>query len=232
MKHTSTGSNRAFPWAALVTWLALPGILLWLTYLTNNSLPFWAHQLYYLPLGSWMGRPFFEPDSEVMFWAKPAGRWATGILYLSVVAAITYCLDRFRRWPNTMWRHVAAFAAVIALSNVAANYFDVYPRSYPEFSYGRVDALADLCALWFALIGGWISGRYGFAIAAAMLYLAYSVLGMYFVINAFGVGLQQALAANALNTATSMGAAALGACVGVFLSSPRGRAPIPQKSAE
>jgi hypothetical protein len=218
---TWTGSNRALPWMLVAAWLVLPGILWWMAYVLDSLYPFLAHQLYYLPLGSWMGLPFFEPDAEVMFSVKPAGRWATATFYLALAAAITFGLDRFGKWRNTLWRQLAAFAAVLAVSHAAGNLFNIHGRSYAAFSYGRTDALADLCALWFALLGGWLSGRYRFAIAMMMLHLSYGLLGMYYVQNAFHVGWPEVVAANAINTAVSMGAVALGACVGVFIRQRR-----------
>jgi hypothetical protein len=46
---------------------------------------FYAHQLYYLPIGSWLGEPFFRPDSEVWFFVKPLGRILTPMIYLAIL---------------------------------------------------------------------------------------------------------------------------------------------------
>ena len=45
---------------------------------------FLLHQIYYLPIGSWLGEPFFMPDSEVSFWVLMPGRILMPIIYLVV----------------------------------------------------------------------------------------------------------------------------------------------------
>ncbi len=221
MSNATSGSKRALPWAMLAAWMVLPALLWWMSVWLDNLIPMAAHQVYYLPLGSWLGPPFFVPDGDLGFWVKPAGRWVTATFYLGVATLITFGLDRLGRWRNTLWRQLMAFTLLLALSLAASHFFNIHGRAYIEFSYDRNDALAHLCALWFALFGGWISGRYRFGIAAALLYLVYGVLGMYYVQNAFHVGWVQAFSVNAAHIAVSMAAAALGACTGVFIQSPR-----------
>ena len=46
---------------------------------------FILHQIYYLPLGSWMGEPFFFPDSEMMFKVSMIGRVTTGLIYIVMI---------------------------------------------------------------------------------------------------------------------------------------------------
>jgi hypothetical protein len=54
--------------------LAAPAVLLLLLQLFPNLILFALHQLYYAPLGSWIGLPFFRPDSEIVFEVLWPGR--------------------------------------------------------------------------------------------------------------------------------------------------------------
>lgn len=84
-------------WSALCGWIALPWLLWWAAHGLDNVVWFTLHQLYYLPLGSWMREPFFRPDSEVMFFVLPAGRLLTVLLYLAVAVALTLSRRARRR---------------------------------------------------------------------------------------------------------------------------------------
>ncbi|MCF7749708.1 hypothetical protein KQ945_03035 [Bacillus subtilis subsp. subtilis] len=84
----------------LLGWIGLPAVLWWLAEAQDNLLWFAAHQVYYLPLGMWIGRPFFQPDSEVMFFVLPAGRVLVAVFYMALAGLIV--LAR-RRWRH---RHV------------------------------------------------------------------------------------------------------------------------------
>ncbi|WP_315385655.1 hypothetical protein [uncultured Stenotrophomonas sp.] len=212
-----TTSKRVLPWAVLATWMVLPGILLALAHVLDHLYPFLAHQLYYLPLGSWVGLPYFEPDSEVMFWVNPAGRFLTAESYLALAALITFMLDRMGVWRNTMWRHIAALLVFLALTTEATTLFNIGMRAGTTFSFERADAIAVLCSLWFALAGGWISGRYGFAVAVALINMCMVLLSAYFVVRHSELGYLQIVAANTATIAIWMGAGALGASAGVFI---------------
>ena len=67
-------------WPLLTAWIVLPAMLWWCATLLDNLHLFILHQAYYLPLGTWMGEPFFTPDSEVMFFVMPAGRLLTALV--------------------------------------------------------------------------------------------------------------------------------------------------------
>lgn len=57
---------------------------------------FLFHQLYYLPLGSWLGEPFFKPDSEVVFWVKIPGRILMPLIYIGLFVSIKYIKSRIK----------------------------------------------------------------------------------------------------------------------------------------
>lgn len=81
----------------LCGWLVLPWLLRWAAYGLDSLGWFSLHQLYYLPLGSWVGEPFFRPDSEVMFFVLPPGRVLTALFYLAIVGVIMLIRRAWRR---------------------------------------------------------------------------------------------------------------------------------------
>ncbi|WP_426788534.1 hypothetical protein [Xanthomonas campestris] len=81
--------------SGIILWIGMPWGLLW----ASDHLPYglvWLalHQLYYLPLASWLGSPFFASDNDLSFNALPAGRALTVFFYLLVAALIII----FQRW--------------------------------------------------------------------------------------------------------------------------------------
>jgi hypothetical protein len=54
---------------------------------------FLPHQLYYLPL-SWLGEPFFRPDSEVSFWVTLSGRVLAAVVYSGLLIGIRWLWRR------------------------------------------------------------------------------------------------------------------------------------------
>ncbi|WP_411339192.1 hypothetical protein V6U71_14895 [Sphingopyxis sp. J-6] len=60
---------------------------------------FAAHQLYYAPL-SWIGPPFFNPDSEVMFFVTVPGRILTACCYSALWLTMVYLAQRWLWTPT------------------------------------------------------------------------------------------------------------------------------------
>jgi len=52
-----------------------------------------VHQIYYLPL-SWLGVPFFIPDSDMSFVVSPVGRLFVAVFYVLVFIAIFKILKK------------------------------------------------------------------------------------------------------------------------------------------
>lgn len=50
------------------------------------------HQVYYLPMGSWMAEPFFKADDHLLFWPLPLGRIITPIVYSFVYFCVRYLI--------------------------------------------------------------------------------------------------------------------------------------------
>jgi hypothetical protein len=50
----------------------------------SNLIFFSLHLLYYAPLGSWLGLPFFKPDSELVFAVLWPGRVLAAFVYAAV----------------------------------------------------------------------------------------------------------------------------------------------------
>jgi len=72
-----------WPWrSAAIIAVAVPAALFALHGL--NLIFFGLHQLYYAPLGSWLGLPFFQPDSELAFVVLWPGRILAASAYASV----------------------------------------------------------------------------------------------------------------------------------------------------
>lgn len=84
-------------WPRLTAWIVLPAMLWWCATLLDNLHLFILHQAYYLPLGTWMGEPFFTPDSEVMFFVMPAGRLLTALVYAGIAWVWMVAWRRWRR---------------------------------------------------------------------------------------------------------------------------------------
>lgn len=58
---------------------------------------FFMHQLYYVPLGSWVGKPFFTPDSEVYYFVNWPGRILTAVFYVVVLVFSKFAYSLFYR---------------------------------------------------------------------------------------------------------------------------------------
>lgn len=70
--------------------LVLPLVLKLLatTFDSIGLAPYLVYQLYYLPLGAWLGRPFFNHDSELGIVVLPLGAITTAIFYVLVVVGL------------------------------------------------------------------------------------------------------------------------------------------------
>lgn len=135
-------------------------------------------------------------------------------------------MDDLRKQMNPIWRHAAAFLIVLAMVLAAAYVFHIAPsvRSQPAFTSN--DMVWTLCGMWFALAGGLVSGRYGFAICVGALYLGLTCLAAHFLRGYMQMGLLELLWVNALSTALSVLAGMAGACAGVYIRSLKsGRVP-------
>jgi len=80
--------NRNWPWRSAATIaIVVPAALFALQGL--NLIFFALHQLYYAPLGSWLGLPFFQPDSELVFVVLWPGRilaaWAYAAVWIGII---------------------------------------------------------------------------------------------------------------------------------------------------
>lgn len=117
-----------------------------------------------------------------------------------------------------MGRQVAAFLTMVVLKLAAAYFLGiaVVAKNYVEF--GVADIVSCESGLLFALVGGLISRKYGFAFAAGAVYLGGWGLAIHFLNAATdGNELSYLLRVNALSIAASVLAAMAGACLGVFL---------------
>lgn len=121
------------------------------------------------------------------------------------------------REPNPILRHVAAIVIVLALVLATGYLFHIGPSVRSQSAFTSSDILWSTCGMWFALVGGLVSGRYGFAIAAGALYLGLTCLAAHFLQAHMQVGLLELLLENALGTAVSVVAGMVGACAGVFI---------------
>lgn len=79
----------------------LPGLLNFLQNYDNDRGLLWLflHQLYYGALGSWVGKPFFQQNSDIGFDVLLPGRFLTGFVYLFVLGALysLYCFYKRRK---------------------------------------------------------------------------------------------------------------------------------------
>lgn len=93
--------SRAMIWCWIVSVLLVPSLLvaLYTIDLGFGLIFLFVHQLYYMPLASWIGEPFFLSDSDVMFWVTWPGRFLTAILYtcLIVLAKLVFELVKNKR---------------------------------------------------------------------------------------------------------------------------------------
>jgi hypothetical protein len=82
----------------LVAFLVLPFVLSWLSQIEQNSSLIWllAHQLHYSPI-SWIGPPFFQPDSDMGFSVTPLGRGLTCFVYALGITGSTQIFSEFIR---------------------------------------------------------------------------------------------------------------------------------------
>ena len=90
--------QRVF-WFFLFFWLSLPAALYALSVWDGNRglIWFWLHQIYYMPFGAWLGQPFFAPDAEVYFWARPLGRVVAAVGYAAILVGGRATFRRLRR---------------------------------------------------------------------------------------------------------------------------------------
>jgi uncharacterized membrane protein len=118
---------------------------------------------------------------------------------------------------NPILRQVAAFVIVLALVLAVAYLFHIAPSVRSESAFTSSDILWSACGMWFALAGGLVSRRYGFAIAVGALYLGLTCLAAYFLQRYMQLSIVDLLRVNALSTSVSILAGMVGACAGVFI---------------
>ena len=70
----------------IVTIVLFPFLMEWLSELDNNRAMIWFlfHQLYHLPFGSWLGEPFYKPDSDVSYWVQIPWRFLAPVVYVTI----------------------------------------------------------------------------------------------------------------------------------------------------
>ena len=91
-------------WRAIFLW-TVGGVFLIPTLLVALYQPnfgfgvffFLAHQLYYFPLASWIGEPFFVHEPEVIFRVTIFGRLLTAIIYTGIIILANIFIDWLRR---------------------------------------------------------------------------------------------------------------------------------------
>lgn len=74
-----------------ITFVLVLPIALKLLSITFDSIglaPYLVYQLYYLPLGAWLGKPFFNHDSELGILVLPLGAITTAIFYILVITGL------------------------------------------------------------------------------------------------------------------------------------------------
>jgi len=117
-----------------------------------------------------------------------------------------------------MTRQGAAFLTLLALSLAAAYFLQIAIVAKGRFEFGVADIVACESGLLFALVGGLISRRYGFAVVVGVTYAAFWALAIYHLNTSTGGGwVLEILSVNAVNIAASVLAGIAGACLGVFL---------------
>jgi len=117
-----------------------------------------------------------------------------------------------------MTRQGAAFLTLLALSLAAAYFLQIAIVAKGRFEFGVADIVACESGLLFALVGGLISRRYGFAVVVGVTYAAFWALAIYHLNTSTGGGwVLDILSVNAVNIAASVLAGIAGACLGVFL---------------
>jgi hypothetical protein len=86
-------------------WITLLVILLWpaLFYILGNldrdrgMLWLLLFQMYYLPCGSWIGQPFFVPDSELSYVVRVPGAILTSVVYAAAYLGVLQLLRMKRK---------------------------------------------------------------------------------------------------------------------------------------
>lgn len=117
-----------------------------------------------------------------------------------------------------MARQVAAFLTLLALSLAAAYFLQIAIVAKGRFELGVADIVSCESGLLFALVGGLISRRYGFAVVVGVTYAVFWALAIYYLNTSTGGGwVLEILSVNAVNIAASVLAGIAGACLGVFL---------------
>lgn len=117
-----------------------------------------------------------------------------------------------------MGRQMGALLSVVALMLAATYFFGIGMVAKEQFEFAVADIVAYESGFLFALLGGAISRKYGFALAVGVVYLGSCSMAIYFLNTLVGDGgLPYLLRQNALNIALSVLTAMAGACVGVFL---------------
>lgn len=121
-----------------------------------------------------------------------------------------------------MGRQMAALLSVLALTLAASYFFNIGMTAKERVEFAVADIVAYESGFLFALLGGAISRKYGFALAVGALYLCLCGMAVYFLNALVGDGgLPYLLRENALNIAASVLTGMAGACVGVFLRNRR-----------
>lgn len=78
--------------------VALPFLLevMWNLFPAIGAVPYLAYQLYYAPLGLWLGEPLFGHDSELGILVHAIGAVATALFYVIVIICVSEVVTRFR----------------------------------------------------------------------------------------------------------------------------------------
>lgn len=121
-----------------------------------------------------------------------------------------------------MGRQIGALLSVLALMRAASYFFGIGMVAKDRFEFAVADIVAYESGFLFALLGGAISRKYGFAVAVGAMYMGFCGMAIYFLNALLGDGwLSCLMRENALNISASVLTAMAGACVGVFLRNHR-----------
>ena len=83
MRAMNAKRSLKWQWITLLVILLWPAVFHLLINFDRDRGMLWLllYQLYYLPLGSWMGQPFFVPDSELSYVVRVPGVILTVVVY-------------------------------------------------------------------------------------------------------------------------------------------------------
>lgn len=114
-----------------------------------------------------------------------------------------------------MLRQIAAFLTTFILMIAAVYFLGIAVSAGSTSQFRSEDVIVAGSAALFAFIGGFISGRFGFAPVIAIFYFFLWCLAAYHLIALTGIGFFGVLYINVLNVAALLTACVVGACAGV-----------------